>query len=82
MGNHRRIDEDSPGFSQEGSKDDLPRDSFNVYQNHLPLDELRYRLEESLVVYQLRPKDRNTKNVLDLYPIKIGLVAIDPWFRQ
>jgi hypothetical protein len=49
MGNLRQIDEDSPGLLQEGSKDDLPVSSFNVHRNHLPLDELKYRLEEQQV---------------------------------
>jgi hypothetical protein len=49
MGNPHRIDEDSPGSLQEGSKDDLPVSSFNVHRNHLPLDELKYRLEEQQV---------------------------------
>jgi len=72
MGNHRRTDEDSPGLLQEGSKDDLPINSFNVHRNHLPLDELKYRLEEQLVNDLLQPKGHNIKNVLSLYPIKIG----------
>jgi hypothetical protein len=49
MGNHRQIDEDSPGSQQEGNKDDLPVSSFNDHRNHLPLDELKYRLEEQQV---------------------------------
>jgi hypothetical protein len=72
MGNPRQIDVDSPGSQQEGNKDDLPVSSFNVHRNHLPLDELKYRLEEQQVNDQSRPIGHNIKNVLSPYPIKIG----------
>jgi hypothetical protein len=72
MGNPHQIDEDSPGLLQEGSKDDLPVNLFNDHRNHLPLDELKYRLEEQQVNDQSRPKGHNIKNVLSLYPTKVG----------
>jgi hypothetical protein len=46
MDTARHIDEGSPDFLEEGSKGDLPIGSSNVHRNHLPLDELKYRLEE------------------------------------
>jgi hypothetical protein len=49
MGNSHHIDEDSPGLLQVGNMDDLQVDFFNVHRNHLPLDELKYRLEEQQV---------------------------------
>jgi hypothetical protein len=72
MGKPHQIDEGSPGFLEEGSMDDLPIGSSNIHRNHLPLDELKYRLEEQQVNDQSRPKGHNIKNVLSLYPIKIG----------
>jgi hypothetical protein len=65
-------DEGSPDYLVEGSKDDLPINSFNIDRNHLPLDELKYRLEELLVSDQLLPKGHNIKNVLNLYPTNAG----------